>query len=65
LRIPKSLHAWLADHAQQEGVSLNTLVLGILSRARGAEETANPLPALSTTHPADPFGSDTSASGSN
>lgn len=49
LRIPKSLHAWLADYAQQAGVSLNTLVLAILSRARGAEETANPAPVLNPT----------------
>ena len=51
LRIPKSLHAWLADHAQQEGVSLNTLVLEILSRARGAAEAENPALTPFTTHP--------------
>jgi predicted RNase H-like HicB family nuclease len=41
LRLPRSLHAWLAERAHQEGVSLNTLVLGILSRSRGATETAD------------------------
>ncbi len=41
LRLPRSLHAWLADRADHEGVSLNTLVLGILSRSRGATETAD------------------------
>jgi len=38
LRLPRSLHAWLARRAHQEGVSLNTLVLELLSRARGATE---------------------------
>ena len=41
LRLPKSLHAWLADQAQHEGVSLNTLVLEILSRARGLRKAAD------------------------
>ena len=41
LRLSKSLHAWLADRAHQEGVSLNTLVLEILSRARGTVETVD------------------------
>lgn len=41
LRLPRSLHAWLADRAGLEGVSLNTLVLEILSRARGAADTAD------------------------
>jgi predicted HicB family RNase H-like nuclease len=36
LRIPKSLHAWLAAEADREGVSLNSCVAGILSQARGA-----------------------------
>jgi len=35
LRLPRSLHAWLADRAHQEGVSLNTLVVDFLSQARG------------------------------
>ena len=35
LRIPRSLHAWLAARAETEGVSLNTLVVQILSEARG------------------------------
>lgn len=36
LRVPKSLHAWLAQEAQREGVSLNTFVIARLSEARGA-----------------------------
>lgn len=35
LRIPRSLHAWLAARAEVEGVSLNTLLVQILSEARG------------------------------
>ena len=56
LRIPKSLHAWLADRAQQEGVSLNTLVLEILSRARGAREAGNLALTSFTTHTTDSSG---------
>jgi predicted RNase H-like HicB family nuclease len=41
LRLPRSLHAWLAHRAGLEGVSLNTLVLEILSRVRGAADTAD------------------------
>ncbi len=36
LRIPRSLHGWLAARAESEGVSLNTLIVQILSEARGA-----------------------------
>ena len=36
LRVPRSLHGWLVDHAQGEGISLNTLVVELLSEARGA-----------------------------
>ena len=36
LRVPRSLHAWLAAEAQREGVSLNTFVISRLSEARGA-----------------------------
>ena len=36
LRVPKSLHAWLAQEAEREGVSLNTFVVARLSEARGA-----------------------------
>ncbi len=32
LRLPKSLHRWLAHTAEQEGVSLNTFVVARLSR---------------------------------
>ena len=35
LRVPRSLHAWLAARADLEGVSLNTLVVQLLSEARG------------------------------
>ena len=36
VRLPESLHAWLADVAETEGVSLNTLLIAKLSEARGA-----------------------------
>ena len=36
LRIPRSLHAWLAARAAIEGVSLNTLIVQLLSEGRGA-----------------------------
>lgn len=35
VRLPRSLHDWLADRAEHEGVSLNTLVVQLLSEARG------------------------------
>lgn len=35
LRLPRSLHAWLATWADMEDVSLNTLVVQLLSEARG------------------------------
>ncbi len=35
LRLPRSLHGWLAARADVEGVSLNTLVVQLLSEARG------------------------------
>ncbi len=35
VRLPESLHAWLAEEAEAEGVSLNTLVIAKLSEARG------------------------------
>ena len=34
-RVPKSLHAKLAESAQREGVSLNSLVIAMLSEAVG------------------------------
>jgi antitoxin HicB len=37
-RVPKSLHQRLAERAKQEGVSLNTLVVSILSQALGTSE---------------------------
>ena len=36
LRVPRSLHGWLVDRAHREGISLNTLVVELLSEARGA-----------------------------
>ena len=36
LRMPKYLHAQLAHYANQEGVSLNTLIVSYLSEAVGA-----------------------------
>ena len=35
VRLPESLHAWLAGEAEAEGVSLNTFVVATLSEARG------------------------------
>jgi predicted HicB family RNase H-like nuclease len=35
VRLPGSLHAWLAETAEAEGVSLNTFVVAKLSEARG------------------------------
>jgi predicted RNase H-like HicB family nuclease len=35
LRLPRSLHGWLAARADLEDVSLNTLVVQLLSEARG------------------------------
>jgi predicted RNase H-like HicB family nuclease len=37
LRVPRSLHAWLAARAELEGLSLNTLIVQLLSEARGAQ----------------------------
>lgn len=36
LRLPRSLHQWLATTAEVEGVSLNTLAVQLLAAARGA-----------------------------
>ncbi|MBD3237384.1 MAG: toxin-antitoxin system HicB family antitoxin [Candidatus Eisenbacteria bacterium] len=38
VRLPRSLHAWLAHEARRQGVSLNGLVTSMLSRAMGAAE---------------------------
>lgn len=37
VRLPKSLHAELAGRAEDEGVSLNTMVLSLLARGVGAQ----------------------------
>ena len=36
VRLPRSLHDWLAERAEVEGVSLNTWIVQLLSEARGA-----------------------------
>ena len=46
VRLPESLHAWLADTADREGVSLNTFVVAKLSEVRGRLS-----PAWSTSDP--------------
>jgi len=40
VRLPESLHAWLADESDREGVSLNTFVVAKLSESRGALDQA-------------------------
>ena len=40
-RVPKSLHARLAESAQREGVSLNSLVIAMLSEAVGTNHDKN------------------------
>lgn len=47
VRLPESLHAWLANTAEAEGVSLNTLVVAKLSEARGTLA-----PSIQSRHPA-------------
>ncbi len=39
LRLPRSLHAWLAHEAERQGISLNSLVSSVLAHAQGAAET--------------------------
>jgi len=43
LRLPKSLHAWMAREAHLEGVSLNTFTVARLSEVKGGYRTATPL----------------------
>jgi hypothetical protein len=40
-RVPRSLHAKLAKQAKREHVSLNTLVVSILSEAMGLKQITN------------------------
>ena len=40
VRLPHTLHEWLALQAHREGVSLNTFVLGCLAEAKGRSEAA-------------------------
>jgi antitoxin HicB len=44
-RVPKSLHARLALRARQEGVSMNTLVVSLISDALARRELASPISA--------------------
>jgi hypothetical protein len=46
LRLPRSLHAQLSDRAEQEGVSLNTMVVTLLAQgmARGERTAARSRP---------------------
>ena len=45
LRVPRSLHRALSEAAQREGVSLNQLVLSMVSAAIGADPIRpNPVP---------------------
>jgi predicted HicB family RNase H-like nuclease len=46
LRVPRSLHAWLADEADREGVSLNTFVVARLSEARGWRSNPGATPSI-------------------
>ena len=39
LRMPRTLHAELAQAAEREGTSLNQLIVGLLSRSVGTSET--------------------------
>jgi antitoxin HicB len=39
LRLPRSMHAWLAREAERQGVSLNTLATTLLANAMGTTET--------------------------
>jgi antitoxin HicB len=41
LRVPKSLHAWLTVRSAQEGVSLNTLAVALISEGRGKRESGS------------------------
>ena len=44
VRVPRDLHRWLAQEAERDGVSLNQLVVSILSRARGSLEVKRHFP---------------------
>lgn len=48
-RVPRSLHAQLIAQAQAEGVSLNTLVVSLVSQGLGRRQTT---PRRSTAHSA-------------
>lgn len=42
-RVPRSLHAQLIDQAKAEGVSLNTLVVSIVSQGLGQKQGSRPV----------------------
>lgn len=44
LRLPKSLHAILADEAERDGVSLNTLIVTLLSQGAGEAAASRQVP---------------------
>jgi len=46
LRLPKSMHASLAERADQEGVSLNTLIISLLSKAEGFASGSSATPEM-------------------
>jgi predicted RNase H-like HicB family nuclease len=48
LRLPRSMHAWLAHEAERQGVSLNTMTTALLARAMGAADARVPAPARRT-----------------
>jgi len=51
VRLPESLHAWLAGAAEAEGVSLNTFLVAKLSEVRGRSgrgRARSPLPSQSS-----------------
>jgi predicted RNase H-like HicB family nuclease len=50
VRLPKHLHAKLAAQAEEEGVSLNTLVATYLAEAVGANSTLNRLTKVLQEH---------------
>jgi len=50
-RVPRSLHAQLIAQAKTEGVSLNTLVVSLVSQALGRRQARSPRPTLRPTRP--------------
>jgi antitoxin HicB len=48
LRIPKTVHARLTNRAEQEGVSLNTLVTAMIAEGSASGRQADPPPACNS-----------------